>query len=55
MFFADKDDVVRVLICRQYNMFVMNSEQCFCNIRILRLSEWVKVVSSLIQKTFGMG
>jgi hypothetical protein len=29
MHFADKDDVVRGLICSNYNIFVVNNEQGF--------------------------
>jgi len=32
--FIDKSGVVKGLICRNYNIFVMNNGQCFCNIRI---------------------
>ena len=38
MLLADKDavvvSVVKGLICRNYNIFVVNSGQGFCNIRI---------------------
>ena len=36
MFFSDKDDVVnvRVLVCGNYYIFVVNIGQCFCNIRM---------------------
>jgi len=34
MLYADKDDVVRGLICRNYNIFVVNNGQGLCNLRI---------------------
>jgi len=33
MLFVDKNDVVRGLICRNYNIFVVDSGQGFCNPR----------------------
>ena len=43
MIVADKDDVGRDLITRNYNIYVVNSWHSFCNIRIFEYSYIVDV------------